>query len=197
MPDPAVTGAPQEALRRRITETLLRAVDTLPDDVVADALAAASPLESAALVLGSAASPDLGRATSWTRALLRGARLKEQVVRAAGGLLRTGEVADLLGISPQAVQQRRARRTLLALPTPQGNWGYPALQFNGDGVRAGVQAVIAVNPEIDPWERLSILTEMADGTDGEPGTLLEQLDDPDATRQACRLIESFGVHEAA
>lgn len=187
-------GAPQEALRRRITETLLRAVDTLPDDVVADALAAASPLESAALVLGGAAAPELGQATPWTRALLRGAGLKAEIARAAGGLLRTGEVAELLGISPQAVQQRRTRGTLLALPTAQGDWGYPALQFDEiQGVRAGVQAVLAANPGMDPWERLAILTE---GAEGGAETLLERLDDPDTTRRACRLIESFGTHEA-
>ena len=192
-----ITGPAQEALRRRITETLLRAVDTLPEEVLAEALAAASPLESAALVLGGAAAPELGRATPWTRELLRGARFKTEIVGAAGGLLSTGEVAELLGISPQAVQQRRTRGTLLALPTAQGDWGYPALQFDdAHRVRPGVRAVLAANAEIDPWERLAILTEPVDPAGAGTEILLERLDEEEVAHRACRLLESFGAHEA-
>lgn len=193
----AVPNSAREALRRRIAETLLRAVDTLPEDLLPDALSAVSPLESAALVLSGAAAPELGQATPWTRALLRGARLKAEIMEAAGGVLSTGEVAELLGVSLQAVQQRRARGTLLAMPTAQGGWGYPARQFDEEkGVRAGVREVIAANREIDPWERLAILTEPANPVGNIAETLLERLDDRSTTQRACRLIASFGIHEA-
>lgn len=193
-----VTASPesvQSALVRRLTETMERAADALPPEAQLEALAAASPLESAALVLRGAEGPELGQPTPWIRALLRGAGLRRELATAAGGLLATGEVARMLGVTAQAVLQRRARGALLAVPTLQGDWGYPALQFGDTGVRKGIPTVLAVRPEMDPWERLAILTGSEEETP-EGATLLERLDEPGATQRAIRLLESFGVHEA-
>ena len=196
MPPTAASASPGDLLARRLTEVVQRAIDVLPSEVVADALAAASPLESAALVIGTATGPELGQMTPWIEALLRGARLRLEIAAAAGGLLSTGQLAELLGVSPQAVLQRRLRNTLLAIPTAQGDWGYPALQLGMHGVRSGVRTVIEANPEIGPWERLAILTQPADPNVEGGETLLERLDDEEEIRRAVRLLESFGVQQA-
>lgn len=192
-PAPAAGQTPADTLLERLRETLQHAVTSLTPEVVTDALRAASPLESAALVLRQAAAPEIGRITPWIDALLRGAEYKQQIAAAAGGLLSSGQVAELLGITTSAIQQRRNRNKLLAVPTLQSDWGYPAHQFSSHGVPEGVGKVVGADPEIDPWIRLSILTQPA-GTPPEPErTLLERLDEPETTSRAIRLVASYGA----
>lgn len=67
----------------------------------------------------------------------------------------SAQVAALLGgVSRQAIADRRARRTLLALKTADGHWVYPTAQFGNDRqVLPGLAEILATfDPEVlDEW----------------------------------------------
>ena len=65
-----------------------------------------------------------------------------------------GIAATLGGISRQAVEERRRRRTILALRTADGEWVYPAFQLDDrNRVLRGLGDVLACfdGDEVDDW----------------------------------------------
>jgi hypothetical protein len=98
------------------------------------------------------AAPD-----EWAEELLRGAAVKQELLAEAGGAYSTGEVARLLGVSPQAVQQRRMRGRLLSVPLANGEWGYPVCQFTAAGTPSALPRILNAFATRDPWVQLSIL----------------------------------------
>jgi hypothetical protein len=74
------------------------------------------------------------------------ARSRRQALQAAlADALTRAEVAELLGISPQAVSKRHATGGLVALPRGR-EWRFPAWQFQDGGTLAGLGDVIAAYP---------------------------------------------------
>ena len=80
-----------------------------------------------------------------------------------------GQIAVYLGgISRQAVADRRARHTLLALKTADGVWVYPAFQFDEHGeVLKGLPALLKVlASSLDDWSLAGWLMSPFDSLDG-------------------------------
>jgi hypothetical protein len=92
-------------------------------------------------------------------ARLRWLRDRERLLAAEGGTLTAGAVMQVLGLkSRQAVQQRRARGTLLGLPLGGTAYRYPAWQFDEQGrVLAGLPEVLAALHSLDPWGQAAYL----------------------------------------
>lgn len=90
-------------------------------------------------------------------ARVRGIAARERLIERAGGLLRLGEVAERLGVTTQAVNGRRSRKTILAVPMPNGEWVYPACQFTEHGLIRGMDTFVRAFGEADPWTRLAVL----------------------------------------
>lgn len=120
-----------------------------------------------------------------------GREYKQAAVRLAGGLLPASEAAALLSVSVADIRQLRQGRHLLAVPLPEGDWGYPARQFAPDGrVRAGLKDVLAeFGSDEDPWIILSFLVS-PDPVSGK-GVALDSLDDPGTTRALVELARTF------
>src|SRR5690606_41693050 len=59
-------------------------------------------------------------------ARLRGLRMRARLLAAEGGTLSSTEVADLLGITRQAVNKRRKAGRLIGLATGRRGYAYPA-----------------------------------------------------------------------
>jgi hypothetical protein len=84
----------------------------------------------------------------------------------------TAGVAVVLGgpgadpVSKQAVEQRRNRRTLLALQTSDGRWIYPTWQFHNHEVLPGLAEVLAVFAEHSTWSVGTWLTTPSTELDG-------------------------------
>lgn len=54
---------------------------------------------------------------------------------------------------------RRLRGTILAVPTPNGEWVYPACQFGEVDLLSGIDAFVrAFAADVDPWTKLSVLS---------------------------------------
>lgn len=102
------------------------------------------------------------------RAILRSVEVKKELLDRAGGALATGEVADLLGVTREAVHQRRRRGTLLAVETGAGEYRYPARQFTEDGTVPRLADALAAFHEVEnPWTRLSVLVSGQDALGGD------------------------------
>lgn len=90
--------------------------------------------------------------------------------RELGPFFTTSRVARLLGgISRQAVADRRARQTLLALKTADGAWVYPEFQFDRDSaVLAGLPEILRIlrGSGVDEWTLASWLTSRSRALEG-------------------------------
>jgi hypothetical protein len=80
------------------------------------------------------------------------------MLEAAGGALTSGQVAEVLGISRQAVDKRRAANQLLALTQGRRGYSYPSFQFDDGKTIAGLEEVLGQLRELDPWMQLVFFT---------------------------------------
>ncbi|MBA2243575.1 MAG: hypothetical protein H0W11_01340 [Gemmatimonadetes bacterium] len=188
----ALDDAVRRALYRRMIAQLRSAIRGASEEQVLRAIAARSASGSIAEIL-AAVPAEAGETTdAWAEELLRGAVKKEEMLEEAGGTYTTGQVAQLLGISVAAVQQRRQRNRLLAVPLNSGEWGYPVVQFSEAGVPPTLARVLAAFEEPNPWVQLSVL--LAD--DYGEGRIIDWIHAGDRIEDALRIAASFG-HQAA
>ncbi len=90
------------------------------------------------------------------KAKLRGLKIKQQLIEAEGGCAGSKEIAKILGITPQAVNQRRQRGKLIALSRGKGKYIYPRWQFTDIGkTLAGLEAVLKILSEVDSWTQVT------------------------------------------
>lgn len=147
-----------------------------------------------AAVLNAAPEVGLARETATTRALVRGAAAKQEMLQAAGGCLSSGDVARLLGKTASAVDQRRARNQILAVPLSGGEWGFPAAQFASGDIRSGIADVVNTAGTMNPWVLLSILLERLP-TSG--ARIIDSLDAPEVMADVLTRVRSSGEHGAS
>ena len=70
--------------------------------------------------------------------------------------LETGRVSELLGVSRETIRKKVDRKQLLALPKGSEDRVFPAFQFRGGEVIAGLPEVL-VALDTDPFVALSFL----------------------------------------
>jgi len=152
-----VLEAARRAVYRRALRELKASVREASVERLMSAVEAETPLGSIATLLAGAPGGGGTEADLWAEELIRGGEIKRELLAEAGGTLSAGEVGRLLGITPQAVQQRRMRNRVLALPLANGEWGFPACQFTPDGVPSALPRILAAFGSENAWVRLSIL----------------------------------------
>jgi hypothetical protein len=152
-----------EGMRRvfsqRLHEVVDRVVETADLATIEKVLSMADPFSGMGVAMHQAATTDAAALRDpLAGARLRGVEAREQLIDEAGGLLRLSQVADRLGVTPQAVTGRRLRETILAVPMPNGEWVYPACQFADVDLVSGIDAFVrAFADDVDPWTKLSVL----------------------------------------
>jgi hypothetical protein len=100
---------------------------------------------------------DLSAVDPFVEAMSHGTAVKRELLESAGGGLTSSQVAAAPGITRQAVDKRRSRRALLAVPNGSGEYLYPACQFVPDGVIPGFEGVFHAFAIQNPWTQLSVL----------------------------------------
>lgn len=93
------------------------------------------------------------------RARLRGAQRRLELLEAEGGWIGAGEASSRIGKSRDALEKRRSRGTVLALPR-SGKYVYPVWQFDEesrDGLLPGLRDVLANFAVASPWMQLEFL----------------------------------------
>lgn len=91
------------------------------------------------------------------KAKLRGLEVKQQLLFQYGQPLNSQEVAELLGMTRQAVDKKRNHDRLLGLSLGKRGYRYPAWQFKDEGILSGWESVLAALTEISPWGKLQFM----------------------------------------
>lgn len=81
---------------------------------------------------------------------------RDVLIKSAGGTLTSGEVAEMFGISRQAVDKQRRQNKLLAIRLA-GDWKYPAVQFADGRTVGGLDAVLEAQRGVNPLVTLELL----------------------------------------
>ncbi len=148
----------RDAFRKRLVEAAEHLADAADSATIAEVLGMADALSGMGLAIQRVLTADaVGVRDPFAAAYARGAAAREELIDRAGGLLRLSEVAERLGVSVQAVSGRRSRNTILAVQAPNGEWVYPACQFDGTGLVEGIDAFVRAFVDADPWTRLMVL----------------------------------------
>jgi hypothetical protein len=87
------------------------------------------------------------------RAFLDGLDAKARLIEQNGGIFKTEEVAEYLGITPQAVNKRRTLRQLVGLTFRKRGYVFPAWQFTDHGTIPGLERVLLALTGHDEWMR--------------------------------------------
>ena len=91
-------------------------------------------------------------------AKIRGLKRKKQMLESSGGALASERVAEVLGISRQAVDKRRSSNQLLALTQGKRGYSYPSFQFHDGKTITGLEQVLAQMKTVDPWMQMVFFT---------------------------------------
>lgn len=127
-------------------------------------------------------------------ARIRGLRMKQELLSREGGVLGASEVAEILGISRQAVNKRVQAKTLFALQTPRHGMSFPAWQLVDGDVLPGLSAVLkSLDPTLGPWMTLAFFVEGHVALDGR--SPLQALRDGDL-EAVLRAARTQGQHVA-
>lgn len=150
-----------EPMRKVFASRLHEVVDhlarTADPSTIAEVLAMADPLSGLSVALERATVMEAAVRDPLATARARGIAARERLIEQAGGVLRLGETADRLGVSPQAITGRRTRGTILAVPMPNGEWVYPACQFTDEGLVPGLGSFLHAFQDVSPWSQLAVL----------------------------------------
>jgi len=88
---------------------------------------------------------------------LKGLQAQQDLLREAGGLMSSEEVASMLRLTRQAVDKRRQAGKLIAIPQGQRGFGYPVCQFDLKGSLLGLDKMLACLDGRDGWTQLTFL----------------------------------------
>ena len=194
----AADGARQalaQAFLKRSVKMLERVSSAASSEALESALSAPTDVGGLASLLSDLAplGVDLSAVDPFVEAMARGAAIKRELLTGGGGGLTSSQVARALSITRQAVDKRRSRRALLAVPNGSGEYVYPACQFTSDGVINGLEEVLRAFRIRSPWTLLSVLLASAPALGGK--TLLEALKSG-ALEKAIAIAASFGEQAA-
>jgi hypothetical protein len=183
----------EEAALTRLARVLGEAVVQAPTSMLAVTASATTDLSAATAFLAKMI-PALAMEQDYplASALLRGAHVKEELIQASGGAASAEEVAQLLGITRQAVDKRRRAGTLLAVESPSGDWRYPRAQFQQDGKPiAHLERVLRAFTVADPWMQLDALTAIDPALGNRSAFDALKAGEVDTV---IRIVQAFGEH---
>ena len=186
-------------LLARMLAALSELVAEAPLEVLQQAAAAPSGAGSAASLVAhlSIASPRLAAADPEAGAVARAAEIKQSMLESIA-TYSTAEVADILGVSSEAVRKRRIAGKLLAVPLAS-DWRFPAWQFasptssSRHGTIPGLERALLALPMRNPWVKLDLLMAPLDGYETKNLIALLQ---SGAVDDAIRIVETYGDHGA-
>jgi len=184
-----------QAFLKRSVKMLERVSSSASSDALKSALSSPTDVGGVASLLSDLAplGVDLSAVDPFMEAMARGAAIKRELLTNGGGGLTSSQVSSALGITRQAVDKRRNRRALLAVPNGSGEYVYPACQFTSDGVITGLEEVLRAFQIRSPWTQLSMLLACAPALGGK--TILEALKSG-AIERAIAIAASFGEQAA-
>ncbi len=168
----------------RVENVLVEAMEQVSPSVSAVEVFSEVVKNAAERILDSNVSSSLNPETE---ALI--ARMNVQ--RAEGGALSSNEIAKVLGLSRQAVDERRRRRKLVAWRMTDGKWRYPVWQFGAGGTLPGIVECLAAleyDDQASIMDFFLLKSEMLDGMRPLDMIRIGNMD------KAIEAAKSFGVY---
>lgn len=167
-----------DTLRRRamqaLTEAVARALDSASEETLAAIVGAQDPREALAIAPRDLAPPPPERLAAERAARARTAGFRAELAARVGGMYARDEVAELLGITPAAIDKQRQRRQILGVPYGTET-RYPAAQFRDGAAVPGLKAVLDALGDMHPWGQLQLLAAPLDGFGEAPASVLDLL----------------------
>lgn len=190
-----VAGTKHPALVSRLLRVVTSLEKELPKERINEAVAA--PTDYLVLLNAVSASSLPNEAVAddpLAAAKFRGLERKRQLLEAAGGALSAQAVSELLGITRQAVDKRRAQNQLVALTQGRRGYLYPSFQFEDGKTLPGLEEALEELKSFDPWMQLAFFVNANDRLSGETPVAAMR-----AGRQSdvLRAARSYGEHGAA
>ena len=184
-----------QAFLRRSVRMLERVSSSASPEALKSALSSPTDVGGVATLLSDLAplGVDLSELDPFVEAMARGAAIKQELLTRGGAGLTSSQVSGTLGITRQAVDKRRRRRALLAVPNGSGEYVYPACQFTSDGVIPGLEDVLRAFQIKSPWTQLSALLASAPALEGK--SIIEALKSG-AIERAVAVAASLGEQAA-
>lgn len=185
---PTISGT--DTLRRKALEKLTlaiaKAVESASDDTLADIIGS-HDLRHALVVAPRDIAPESPADLEALKAAReRTGQFREEMAQRAGGMFDRTHVAEMLGVSPAAIDKQRQRRQILGV-----SYGteirYPAAQFANGQVLHGLKAVLEAFDDMNAWEQLMMLTTPLEGFGSKPETVFETL----ARRPEARVLKQL------
>lgn len=142
---------------------ILRAVKDLETDLTSTLIdeATAAPTDQLVMLEAVSSAPwvsELAAEDPIVASKLRGIELRQEMLKKSGGVLSSGRVAELLNVSRQGVDKRRAANRLLALTQGRRGYSYPSFQFEDGKTVDGLEEVLRSLSALDPWMQLRFFT---------------------------------------
>ena len=142
---------------------MLRAVKGLETDLTTNLIdeATAAPTDQLVMFEALSAAPwasELAAHDPIIASKLRGFQLRQEMIKKSGGVVSSGRVAELLNVTRQAVDKRRAANLLLALTQGRRGYSYPTFQFEDGKTLNGIEEVLRNLRALDPWMQLRFFT---------------------------------------
>jgi hypothetical protein len=184
-----------QAFLKRSVKMLERVSSSASSEALKSALSSPTDVGGVATLLSDLAplDVDFSSVDPFVEAMALGAVIKQELLTSGGGGLTSSQVASALGITRQAVDKRRIRHALLAVPNGSGEYLYPACQFTSTGVIPCLEEVLRAFQIRNPWTQLSALLAPAPALGGK--TILEALKSG-AIERAIAIAASFGEQAA-
>lgn len=153
-----MTEPMRQAFSRRLHEVVDHLAQAADDATIEEVLGMADAFSGLGVAMQRMATSEAAAIRDpLAPARVRGIAARERLIDRAGGMLRLNEAATRLGVTTQAINGRRSRKTILAVPMPNGEWVYPACQFVEHGLVPGISAFVRAFQDADPWTRLAVL----------------------------------------
>jgi hypothetical protein len=135
-------------------------------------------------------SREVSASEPFAAAKLRGQERKRRMLESSGGTLSSEQVANLLGISVESVEELRSRDQLLGLAEGQG-YNCPSFQFRDGKTIAGLEETLAELKDLDPWMQMGFFANPHEWLEGK--TPLEQLR-KGLVNEVKRAASGYGEH---
>lgn len=155
------------AFQSRILRAFINLEENLPGTAIEQAAGAPTDFLVALEALSSApGTSQLIADDPLLAAKVRGLKRKKQMLEISGGALSSEQVAEVLGISRQAVDKRRSSNQLLALTQGRRGYSYPSFQFEDGKTIKGLEEVLSQLKALDPWMQMVFFTSTNERLDG-------------------------------
>ncbi|MFZ3484861.1 hypothetical protein [Sphingomonas sp. 3-13AW] len=176
-----------------LTKAIASAVESASDATLEAIVGAGDPAQALAVAPRDLAPAPPERLAAERAAKARTAHFRTELAEKAGGMFTRADVAELLSVTPAAVDKQRQRGQILGVP--YGNEvRFPAAQFANGAVVPGLKPILAAFGDMNPWGQLQLLVAPLSGFGEEPASILDLLAQgagQDVQEQLIRLIRGW------